>query len=153
MGSVALCLLLALGLGALAASREKCVLSGAWRNDLGSNMTISAMDATGGFSGLYLTAVSATNATILESSLKGFQHMGQAQPTFGFTVTWNFSDSTTVFVGQCFVLPGGEEVLKIMWLLRELVDSPSNDWKATRVGTNTFIRQRVGDSTRHDGAW
>ncbi|XP_039399432.1 avidin-like isoform X3 [Mauremys reevesii] len=113
---------------------EQCVLSGLWRNELGSNMTISAVNAEGGFTGSYLTAVTATDKRILVSPLKGSQNRKsqRKQPTFGFTVSWTFSNSVTVFVGQCFMDDNGEEILKTMWLLRQEVRSPSADWKATR---------------------
>ncbi|XP_032623231.1 avidin-like isoform X2 [Chelonoidis abingdonii] len=143
MGKVIFSLLLALPLVTLGTSSDKkCVLSGSWRNELGSNMTISAVNAEGGFSGSYLTAVTATNKRILVSPLKGSQnHKSQRkQPTFGFTVSWTFSNSVTVFVGQCFMDDNGEEILKTMWLLRQEVRSPGADWKATRVGTNVFTR-------------
>ncbi|XP_038259692.1 avidin-like isoform X2 [Dermochelys coriacea] len=143
MGKVAFSLLLALVLVNLGLSSErKCVLSGLWKNELGSNMSISAVNADGGFTGLYHTAVTATNKPIQVSPLKGSQKptSQRKQPTFGFTVTWTFSDSTTVFVGQCFMDDKGKETLKTKWLLREEVRSPGADWKATRVGTNIFTR-------------
>nr|2C1Q_A Chain A, BIOTIN BINDING PROTEIN A [Gallus gallus]2C1S_A Chain A, BIOTIN BINDING PROTEIN A [Gallus gallus]2C1S_B Chain B, BIOTIN BINDING PROTEIN A [Gallus gallus] len=122
---------------------RKCELQGLWRNELGSNMTISALDVAGTFSGSYQTAVTATNKQILVSPLKGAQQppgtKGQ-QPTFGFTVQWQFADSTTVFVGQCFVDRRGKEMLEMAWLLREEVPSRKDTWKATRVGTNVFTR-------------
>ncbi|XP_052526134.1 avidin-like [Tympanuchus pallidicinctus] len=138
------CLLLGLvllGLGP-AASR-KCDLQGLWRNELGSNVTISALDVAGTFSGSYQTAVAVTNKQILVSPLQGAQQpagtKGQ-QPTFGFTVQWQFADSTTVFVGQCFVDRRGKETLEMAWLLREEVPSRKDTWKAVRVGTNVFTR-------------
>ncbi|XP_065262168.1 avidin-like [Emys orbicularis] len=143
MGKVVFSLLLALPLVTLAASsNRKCVLSGLWRNELGSNMTISAVNAEGGFTGSYHTAVTVTDKRILVSPLKGSQNRKsqRKQPTFGFTVSWTFSNSMTVFVGQCFVDDNGEEILKTMWLLRKEVGSPSADWRATRVGTNVFTR-------------
>lgn len=41
-------------------------------------------------------------------------------------------DSTAVFVGQCFKEDNGKEVLHTSWLLREKVNSETDDWKATR---------------------
>ncbi|NXF42012.1 AVID protein, partial [Nyctibius bracteatus] len=84
------------------------------------------------FTGTYYTAVSATQKKILPSPLVGSQHLPNQKnnPTFGFTVNWSFSDSTTVFTGQCFV-DKGREVLKTMWLLRSRVDDAKDDWKAT----------------------
>ena len=41
-------------------------------------------------------------------------------------------DSTTVFVGQCFVDHRGKEMLEMAWLLREEVPSRKDTWKATR---------------------
>ncbi|NXG00968.1 AVID protein, partial [Sakesphorus luctuosus] len=135
-------LVLCLALGAHGLSVEKCNLTGRWKNDLGSNMTISAVDEKGNFTGSYNTSVADTPNKIQLSPLVGFQHLTNpiGQPTFGFTVNWTFSDSITVFTGQCFVDKNGKEVLKTMWLLRSRVDNIENDWKATRVGTNEFTR-------------
>ncbi|OXB53596.1 hypothetical protein ASZ78_012229 [Callipepla squamata] len=138
------CLLLSLALlGISPAAARKCELQGLWRNELGSNMTISALDVSGTFSGSYQTAVATTNKQILVSPLQGAQQppgtKGQ-QPTFGFTVQWQFADSTTVFVGQCFVDRRGKETLEMAWLLREEVPSRKDTWKAVRVGTNVFTR-------------
>ncbi|KAM9213203.1 avidin-like [Leptosomus discolor] len=135
-------LVLSLALVAPGLSARKCVLTGSWINDLGSNMTIGALNGRGDFVGSYHTAVTATTNEIQVSPLQGSQHRTnqKSQPTFGFTVNWSFSDSVTVFTGQCFVDEDGKEVLKTMWLLRSRVDNINNDWKATRVGINVFTR-------------
>ncbi|NWZ68192.1 AVID protein, partial [Acrocephalus arundinaceus] len=123
-------LVLFLALGAHSLSVKKCSLTGSWVNDLGSNMTITTVNANGDFTGIYYTAVSVTTKKIKKSPLLGSQHLNQ--PTFGFTVCWTFSDSITVFTGQCFVDDDGKEVLRTMWLLRSRVENIKNDWKATR---------------------
>ncbi|NXR17198.1 AVID protein, partial [Cinclus mexicanus] len=113
----------------------QCSLTGHWVNDLGSNMTIEAVNSNGDFSGTYHTAVTATTNEIKVSPLQGSMQKGpnqKGQPTFGFTVNWSFSDSITVFTGQCFVDNDGKEVLRTMWLLRSRVESINSDWKATR---------------------
>ncbi|NWV17923.1 AVID protein, partial [Origma solitaria] len=137
-----LLLVLFLALGAHGASVKKCNLIGRWVNDLGSNMTITTLNAKGVFTGSYHTAVTATTNEIRLSPLQGsVQRPNQkGQPTFGFTVNWSFSDSITVFTGQCFVDDDGKEILKTMWLLRSRVEDIKNDWKATRVGINVFTR-------------
>ncbi|NWX43717.1 AVID protein, partial [Steatornis caripensis] len=129
--SFLLVLILALVVPSLSAT--KCVLTGHWINDLGSNMTIGAVNEKGEFGGSYHTAVTATTNKIRVSPLQGAQHHTnqKSQPTFGFTVNWSFSDSITVFTGQCFVDKNGNEVLKTMWLLRSHVDNIEHDWKAT----------------------
>ncbi|NXK11051.1 AVID protein, partial [Herpetotheres cachinnans] len=48
----------------------QCVLTGHWINDLGSNMTIVAMNGKGDFSGSYHTAVTATTSEIQVSPLQ-----------------------------------------------------------------------------------
>nr|CAO91680.1 CpAvd43N76M protein [synthetic construct] len=80
-----------------------------------------------------------------ESPLHGTQNTinKRTQPTFGFTVNWKFSESTTVFTGQCFIDRNGKEVLKTMWLLRSSVNDIGDDWKATRVGIMIFTRLRT----------
>ncbi|KAM8985330.1 avidin-like isoform 1-T1 [Guaruba guarouba] len=137
-------LVLSLAVVAPVLSTKKCVLTGRWVNDLGSNMTIMAVNEKGEFLGSYHTAVTATSNEIKVSPLQGSQHQTDknSQATFGFTVNWSFSESVTVFTGQCFVDEKGKEVLKTMWLLRSNVDSIKDDWKATMVGVNTFTRLR-----------
>ncbi|XP_063036824.1 avidin-like [Melospiza melodia melodia] len=121
-----------------------CKLTGQWQNDLGSNMTIDEVKENGDFTGKYFTAVSASPEEIKESPLVGSQRLPYwSQPTFGFTVHWNFTKSITVFTGQCFVDDNGKEILKTMWLLRSHVRSPRDDWKATLVGYNIFRRKHI----------
>ncbi|KAM3848683.1 avidin-like [Vipera latastei] len=118
----------------------QCLLTGSWTNDLESTMEIN-VDKTGMFSGLYRTKVSSSGKSIPPSPLQGIQHQGH-QPTFGFTVSWDVTGSTTVFVGQCLVDKNGQEQLKTIWLLRSKVEFASDDWNATRVGTNIFMRTK-----------
>ncbi|KAF1461803.1 Avidin, partial [Megadyptes antipodes antipodes] len=98
------------------------------------NMTLLALDTAGTFSGSYHITMAATNKQILVSPLQGAQqHPGaKGQPTFGFTVQWQFTDSTTAFVGQCFVDHCGKWMLETAWLLWEEVPSRRDAWKATR---------------------
>ncbi|XP_050185050.1 avidin-like [Myiozetetes cayanensis] len=125
-----------------AGSGKPCDLTGWWKNDLGSRMHVLEVDDEGNFSGEYYTAVSSADKPIQPSPFVGSQHLDKdGQCTFGFTVNWKkFSDSTAVFVGQCFAGDKGDEVLQTSWLLREKVDSLHSDWKATRTGRNTFTR-------------
>ncbi|NXS02488.1 AVID protein, partial [Oxylabes madagascariensis] len=111
-----------------------CNLTGWWENDLGSKMQVFKVDNDGTFSGEYHTAVSSAKKPIQPSPLIGSQHLDEdGKCTFGFTVNWKkFSDSTAVFVGQCFKGDDGKEVLHTSWLLREKADSELDDWKATR---------------------
>ncbi|NXU20920.1 AVID protein, partial [Pardalotus punctatus] len=126
-------LVLFLALGAHSFFPQQCILTGTWENDLGSNMTIKTIDAKGDFTGIYRTAVSASPRKIEDSPLLGSQHLQNPlnNPTFGFTVHWSFSESISVFTGQCFVDDDGKEVLKTMWLLRVHADKLGNDWNAT----------------------
>ncbi|XP_032656880.1 avidin-like isoform X2 [Chelonoidis abingdonii] len=163
MGKIGFSLILTLALVTLSTSSErKCVLSGSWRSSVGCKMVVSELSEAGAFSGSYLSAAMSPKADRLSSRLHGIQHDASPteQPTFGFTVKWQFSesppDSMSVFVGQCFVDDQGEETLQTMWLLRQEVGSPGADWKATRVGTNVFTRikgQNMGKSMRSDCAW
>ncbi|KAJ1212544.1 hypothetical protein NDU88_000199 [Pleurodeles waltl] len=133
-------LLLLLGLALTTTVCSKCHLSGRWKNDLGSTMSIGSVDSKGGFEGSYLTAVSSTNNTITESPLAGAQQLDD-EPTVGFTVKWTFSKSMTVFTGQCFEDDNGNDVLETMWLLRSHAGERTDNWKATSVGRNIFTRE------------
>ncbi|KFZ69492.1 Avidin, partial [Podiceps cristatus] len=122
---------------------QQCDLTGRWKNDLGSWMEVFAVDSQGNFSGEYHTAVSSTQKPIQPSPLIGSQHLDEDGKKTGrsFLVgSCSGSHSTAVFVGQCFAEDGGKEVLQTSWLLREKVDSPHSDWKATRTGRNVFSR-------------
>ncbi|NWT77437.1 AVID protein, partial [Prunella himalayana] len=126
-----LVLFLALGAHGLQGTKQ-CNLAGHWKNDLGSNMTIYEVKENGDFTGKYLTAVSTSPLEIKESPLLGSQNLTNlSQPIFGFTINWSFSDSITVFTGQCFVDENGKEILKTMWLLRSHAKKHGDDWKAT----------------------
>ncbi|CAM5112304.1 unnamed protein product [Eretmochelys imbricata] len=147
MGKIGFSLLLVLALVTVGTSSErKCVLSGSWKSSLGCRMVISELSKAGAFSGSYHSVAMAPKADILSSPLHGVQHNAnqKEQPTFGFTVKWQFSESppesVSVFVGQCFTDDQGEETLQTTWLLRKEVGSPGADWEATRVGTNIFTR-------------
>ncbi|NWT63079.1 AVID protein, partial [Erythrocercus mccallii] len=118
----------------------QCHLKGLWKNELGSNMTILATNTAVTFSGSYHTAVAATSKQTLVSPLQGVQQHPSAKrhPTFGFTMQWHFSDSTTAFAGQCFVDHCGKEMLETTWLLREEILSHKDTWNTTRVSTSIF---------------
>ncbi|XP_027584120.1 avidin-like [Pipra filicauda] len=135
-------LVLSLALGAHSLSVEKCNLIGNWTNDLGSNMTILAVDEKGNFAGLYNTSVADHPNKIQQSPLVGFLHLTNPidQPTFGFTVNWTFSEATSVFTGQCFVDKDGKETLKTIWLFRRHMNTTEDNWAGTLVGTNVFTR-------------
>ncbi|KFR14892.1 Avidin, partial [Opisthocomus hoazin] len=111
----------------------QCVLTGDWTNDLGSHMTIGAVNENGDFRGTYKTAVSGNMLEVPPSPLLGSQRITEerSQPTFGFTVHWKDTATISVFTGQCFVDKDGKEVLKTMWLWRTHANSIQNDWKAT----------------------
>ncbi|NXR97526.1 AVID protein, partial [Oxylabes madagascariensis] len=81
-------LVLFLALGAHGLSAKKCSLTGRWVNDLGSNMTITTVNANGDFTGIY-----DTTEEIEPSPLLGSQHLPNQlnQAIFGFTVKWTFS--------------------------------------------------------------
>ncbi|KFQ60703.1 Avidin, partial [Pelecanus crispus] len=108
----------------------QCMLTGCWINDLGSNMTVTAVNRKGDFTSSYHMAVTATMNKIWLSLLQGSQHHmnEKSQPTFGFTIHRSFSVSTTTSVAQCFVDEDGKEILRTMWITE--VDSLKDDWKA-----------------------
>ncbi|MBN3326462.1 AVID protein, partial [Atractosteus spatula] len=123
---------------------SKCNLQGQWKNELGSNMTLSAPDTNGFFTGTYHTAVTANKTLVIKQSpLTGNLNMFSAKTqrrVFGFLVKWTFSDSVTSFVGQCFVQKDGSERLQTTWLLRGSAATEVDNWSKTRVGTNVFTR-------------
>ncbi|NWI11105.1 AVID protein, partial [Crypturellus soui] len=114
----------------------QCNLAGWWKNDLGSKMQVFNVDNQGDFSGMYHTAVSSTQKP---SPLRGSQHLDEDdQCTFGFIVNWKTdghsvsTDSTAVFMGQCFMDDKEWEVLQTAWLLHKKVNNLGSNWKAIR---------------------
>ncbi|XP_058680289.1 avidin-like isoform X1 [Ammospiza nelsoni] len=139
MGRSAFALVLALALAVRVAPAErKCLLSGSWRSDTSCQMVVSTLNKDNRFSGFYQPGPAAGYPELLTSPLEGSQQDTELvpQPTFSFTVNWKLQDSetawTSVFLGQCYVDPKGEETLHALWLLREAADSPAEDWKGTR---------------------
>ena len=82
-------------------SSLQCSLTGKWTNNLGSIMTIRAVNSRGEFTGTYLTAVADNPGNITLSPLLGIQHKRASQPTFGFTVNWKFSGASLPASLQC----------------------------------------------------
>ncbi|NWU41247.1 AVID protein, partial [Hylia prasina] len=114
----------------------QCLLSGSWRSDTSCRMVVSTLDKDNRFSGFYLPGPAAGYPELLTSPLEGSQQdTGLVpQPIFSFTVNWQLQETarTTVFLGQCYVDTNGEETLHVLWFLREVANSPAEDWKATR---------------------
>ncbi|NWQ83912.1 AVID protein, partial [Columbina picui] len=110
----------------------QCDLQGLWMNEMDSNTTFSALAVARIWFVSYHTVVATKKQILLP--LQGAQnHSGdKGQPTFGFTVHWQFSDSTTAFVDQCFVNRQGKETLKSTWFLREEIPFSRDPWEATR---------------------
>ncbi|KAK9408702.1 avidin-related protein 1-like [Crotalus adamanteus] len=73
----------------------KCSLTGTWNNGLGNNMEINSVSDTGVFSGVFYTAPGRYSIQIFKYRLQGIQHQG-LQPTFGFSVSANFDETTWV---------------------------------------------------------
>ncbi|XP_063048550.1 avidin-related protein 3-like [Engraulis encrasicolus] len=108
-----------------------CNVTGHWRNELGSDMQLTAKDSS--LQGWYKTAV----GTIQKAALTGFVSAGVQPPTVSFSVLWKEGGCTS-WVGQCFVLPTGDCVLKTIWMLRSVAEGPDDNWTSTRVGADTF---------------
>jgi len=112
------------------------VLSGSWQNELGSNMTLKA--ANGVLRGSYKSAVGKVNGSY---ALFGSYETTCDSPTLAFIVQWTNSDPTSRPVSAwagVFI----DDVIYTAWLLTSPVNSSDDVWSATRVGTNTFVRQQ-----------
>ncbi|MBN3305763.1 avidin [Amia ocellicauda] len=129
---------------------RKCYLLGLWKNELGSNLSVTALK-NGFFEGVYYTAVtSQENLVSKESPVSGWEQWNKdtLQPVFGFLVKWSFVESVTSFVGQCFMEKDGTERLETMWLMRGQAATAAEDWKQTWVGKNVFHRVTGGPSAK-----
>ncbi|TRY71380.1 hypothetical protein DNTS_003436, partial [Danionella cerebrum] len=116
-----------------------CNITGMWRNELGSRLYVKANGSK--VSGVYHTAVESMSNAAGENRIArvtGFVGEG-AQPTVSFSVLWK-KGSCSAWVGQCFVLHDGGEVLKTFWMLRSVSDSLAEDWGSTRLGEDVFFK-------------
>ncbi|XP_038634019.1 avidin-related protein 1-like [Scyliorhinus canicula] len=115
-----------------------CNMTGFWRNDLGSVFYLSEAQNFR-LNGQYLTAVEAAREEAgpeKQAQVIGIRSNGK-EPTFSMSTAWA-GGSITSWVGQCLILEGGQQVLKTTWLLRSPATSIQEDWKATRIGQDTF---------------
>ncbi|XP_072339327.1 avidin-related protein 1-like [Scyliorhinus torazame] len=115
-----------------------CNMTGFWRNDLGSVFYLSEAQNFR-LNGQYLTAVEAAREEAgpeKQAQVIGIRSNGK-EPTFSMSTAWA-GGSITSWVGQCLILEGGQQVLKTTWLLRSPATSLQEDWKATRIGQDTF---------------
>ncbi|XP_015922245.1 uncharacterized protein [Parasteatoda tepidariorum] len=114
-------------------------LSGLWRNQLGSNMTIIHR-TNGKITGEYSTAVeSKLNAAVVTSNITGTFTSLDDGSLLSFTVLFNRGKSLTTWVGQCLVCDD-EEVLFTSWVLRSYIQKSPDRWMSTRVNQDVFKR-------------
>uniref|UniRef100_A0A8C2GHH7 Uncharacterized protein n=1 Tax=Cyprinus carpio TaxID=7962 RepID=A0A8C2GHH7_CYPCA len=61
------------------------------------------------------------------------------QPAISFSVLWE-KGSCSAWLGQCFILHDGEQMLKMFWMLRSVADNLADDWGSTRLGDDLFFK-------------
>ncbi|XP_051540904.1 avidin [Myxocyprinus asiaticus] len=117
---------------------NSCNITGVWRNELGSTLRMKADGSE--VRGVYQTSVeSARGAAGPERKAKILGIVGGGpQPTISFAVMWE-KGSCSAWVGQCFILPNGTQVLKTFWLLRSVAYDLAGDWGSTRLGEDVFF--------------
>ncbi|TSV15258.1 Avidin [Bagarius yarrelli] len=143
---VGLCVL-ALGMCQIIIARKvlDCNVTGEWRNELGSRLLLTSVGPE--VRGVYRTAVESVRGAAgpnREAKVIGVISDGP-QPTIAFSVLWA-KGSCASWVGQCFTLPGGDQVLNTLWMLRSAVSSSMNDWDGTRLGDDRFVFLRGAES-------
>ncbi|KAG1970653.1 avidin [Pimephales promelas] len=121
---------------------DACNITGVWRNELGSTLHVKADGSE--IRGVYQTAVeSMSGAAGLDRTAKVIGLVGDGtQPTVSFSVLWE-KGSCSAWVGQCFILGDGAQVLKTLWMLRSLADSLAGDWGSTRLGEDLFFKTSI----------
>ncbi|XP_076875445.1 avidin [Brachyhypopomus gauderio] len=127
---------------------SSCNVTGQWRSDLGSVLWLSAAGPE--VRGVYHTAVETVpgaSGQNRQAKIIGLVGEGR-QPAIAFSVLW-MKGSCSAWVGQCFVLPGGGQVLKTLWMLRSVAETSLDNWASTRLGEDQFIF--VGDVENANG--
>ncbi|KAK3549863.1 hypothetical protein QTP86_015484 [Hemibagrus guttatus] len=137
-----------IGQASIPASERKvvgCNVTGEWHSELGSQLHLSVVGPE--VRGVYRTAVESTRGAAgpnREAKVVGVISDGP-QPTVAFSVLWA-KGSCTTWVGQCFTVPGGGQVLNTFWMLRSAVTSFTDNWDSTRLGEDRFIFVRRVES-------
>lgn len=124
------------GLGASEASYD---ITGSWKNQRGSTITITAVNGYL-FAGRYTSSVGNVSGSYLL--------YGQFDPSsavISWNVNWHNSESNahsmTGWIGQYFPSGAGEgESIYTNWLLTSQVGAQRDFWQGTRVGSDTFHR-------------
>ncbi|XP_026130425.1 avidin [Carassius auratus] len=116
-----------------------CNITGVWRNELGSTLHMKAEGSE--VRGVYQTAVESTSgAAGLHRTARIIGIVGNGtQPAVSFSVLWE-KGSCSAWLGQCFILHDGEQVLKTFWMLRSVADDLAGDWGSTRLGEDVFFK-------------
>ncbi|XP_031654204.1 avidin [Oncorhynchus kisutch] len=117
-------------------------LSGVWKNELGSIMTLKFEPTNSALSGTYKSLVGEHphDTKELNEPLVGFYNIKEPQmPTIAFCISWGNIGSCSAFTGQYFN-ENNQEVIKTTWILRSSEPSLGQDWEGTRVGTDIFLR-------------
>lgn len=126
---------------------RKCTpksVEGVWFNELGSKMDLK-VDDDGIITGKYHSAVQADEPTGLTAKIIGGMSPDGSHDTFGFSVVWNTTGSTTSWAGE-YKTCCGEQVLYTTWILTDQTESCNETWKSTLIGKDVFTRykQRQG---------
>ncbi|XP_078533280.1 avidin-related protein 7-like [Lissotriton helveticus] len=138
LGAVSGVTLLLLGFFAVSASAV-CRVSGLWETIKNSSrltkMTID-LNNDGLFNGTYWEA-----GASIQSNLTGYQQ-DEELPTFGFTVKSVNSANTIVYVGHCYLPPGGEDILITTRIVKEHSLNPT-DFRKMKANQVNFTRISV----------
>ncbi|XP_016089339.1 avidin [Sinocyclocheilus grahami] len=118
---------------------SSCNITGVWSNELGSTLRVKAEGSE--VRGVYQTAVeSKRGAAGLHRTAQIIGVVGNGtQPAVSFSVLWE-KGSCSAWLGQCFILRDGEQVLKTFWMLRSVADNLAGDWGSTRLGEDLFFK-------------
>ncbi|XP_067255492.1 avidin [Chanodichthys erythropterus] len=118
---------------------DACNITGVWRNELGSTLHVKAEESE--VRGVFQTAVESTRGAAGEyrtARVIGIVGDG-TQPTVSFSVLWE-KGSCSAWVGQCFILHDGAQVMKTFWMLRSVADNFAGDWGSTKLGEDLFFK-------------
>jgi hypothetical protein len=111
-------------------------IEGAWRNQLGSKLTLK-VDRRGGLQGTYYAGAGSSGPHLVTGSYD--PSPSQPGTVLGFVVDWTEAHSVTVWSGQYH---SGDDVIRATWLMSTETD-PADDWRSTFVGYDVFQRESI----------
>lgn len=109
---------------------------GTWKNELGSQMKVIQIDPSAGY--IYGSYTNAAGDFNYPASMIGSLDINGT--SIGWTVAFR-TPSVNTHTVTSWVGSYNKTHIDSTWIMKTMVDDPSNEWKSLNTGTNMFVKQ------------